>query len=115
MTTYKIKRIYEPITANDGYRVLVDRLWSRGISKARAQLDEWAKDIAPTNELRQWFGHDLEKFAEFALRYTEELDANSVAATLKQQWQEHPVVTLLYSAKDIEHNQAAVLQQWLER
>ena len=115
MTTYKIKRIYEPITANDGYRVLVDRLWSRGISKERAALDEWAKDIAPTNELRQWFGHDPEKFAEFASRYTEELDANSVAATLKQQWQEHPVVTLLYSAKDIEHNQAAVLQQWLER
>ena len=86
MTVYKIKRIYE-----------------------------WAKDIAPTNELRQWFGHDPEKFVGFMSRYTEELDASSVAATLKQQWQKHPVVTLLYSAKDIEHNQAVVLQQWLER
>ena len=115
MTVYKIKRIYESPTSDDGYRVLVDRLWPRGISKERAQLDEWAKDIAPTNELRQWFGHDLENFAEFASRYTEELDANFVAATFKQQWQKYPVVTLLYSAKDIEHNQAVVLQQWLER
>ena len=115
MTVYKIKRIYESPESDDGYRVLVDRLWPRGISKERAALDEWAKDIAPTNELRQWFGHDPEKFAEFVSRYTEELDANSVAVTLTQQWQEHPVVTLLYSAKDIEHNQAAVLQQWLER
>lgn len=115
MTVYKIKRIYESPESDDGYRVLVDRLWPRGISKERAALDEWAKDIAPTNELRQWFGHDPEKFAEFSSRYTEELDDNSVAATLKQQWQEYPVVTLLYSAKDIEHNQAAVLQQWLER
>ena len=115
MTVYKIKRIYESPESDDGYRVLVDRLWPRGISKERAALDEWAKEIAPTDELRQWFNHDPEKFAEFASRYTEELDANSVATTLKQQWQEHPVVTLLYSAKDIEHNQAAVLQQWLER
>ena len=111
----KIKRIYESPESDDGYRVLVDRLWPRGISKERAALDEWAKDIAPTNELRQWFGHDPEKFVGFMSRYTEELDASSVAATLKQQWQKHPVVTLLYSAKDIEHNQAVVLQQWLER
>ena len=75
MTVYKIKRIYESPESDDGYRVLVDRLWPRGISKERAALDEWAKDIAPTNELRQWFGHDPEKFAEFASRYTEELDA----------------------------------------
>ena len=115
MTVYKIKRIYESPESDDGYRVLVDRLWPRGISKERAALDEWAKEIAPTNELRQWFNHDPEKFAEFESRYTEELDTNSVAATLKQQWQIHPVVTLLYSAKDIEHNQAVVLQQWLER
>ena len=115
MTVYKIKRIYESPESDDGYRVLVDRLWPRGISKERTALDEWAKDIAPTNELRQWFGHDPEKFVGFMSRYTEELDASSVAATLKQQWQKHPVVTLLYSAKDIEHNQAVVLQQWLER
>ena len=86
MTVYKIKRIYESPESDDGYRVLVDRLWPRGISKERAALDEWAKDIAPTNELRQWFGHDPEKFVGFMSRYTEELDASSVTATLKQQW-----------------------------
>ncbi len=67
MTVYKIKRIYESPESDDGYRVLVDRLWPRGISKERAALDEWAKDIAPTNELRQWFGHDPEKFVGFML------------------------------------------------
>ena len=114
MTTYKITRIYESATPRDGYRVLVDRLWPRGISKEHAALDEWAKDIAPTDELRHWFHHDPEKFTEFSERYKKELDTNPAAAAAKNAWSNHPVVTLLYSAKDTEHNQAVVLKQWLE-
>ena len=115
MTIYKITRIYESATPRDGYRVLVDRLWPRGISKEHAALDEWARDIAPTDELRHWFHHDPEKFTEFSARYKKELDTNPAAAAAKNAWSNHPVVTLLYGAKDTEHNQAVVLKQWLER
>ena len=115
MTVYKIKRIYESPESDDGYRVLVDRLWPRGISKERAALDEWAKEIAPTNELRQWFNHDSEKFTEFSERYTKELDENPAAIKARNGWPNHPIVTLLYSAKDAEFNQAVVLKQWLEK
>ena len=114
MTVYKIKRIYESPESDDGYRVLVDRLWPRGIGKKRAALDEWAKEIAPTNELRQWFNHDPEKFTEFSERYRKELDENSAAIKARNDWPNHPIVTLLYSAKDAEFNQAVVLKQWLE-
>ena len=114
MTVYKIKRIYESPESDDGYRVLVDRLWPRGISKERAALDEWAKEIAPTNELRQWFNHDLEKFAEFSKRYVKELDENPATIKARNDWPSHSIVTLLYSAKDAEFNQAVVLKQWLE-
>ena len=114
MTVYKIKRIYESPESDDGYRVLVDRLWPRGISKERAALDEWAKEIAPTNELRQWFNPDPEKFTEFSERYTKELDENPAAIKARDDWTSHPIVTLLYSAKDAEFNQAVVLKQWLE-
>ena len=115
MTVYKIKRIYESPESDDGYRVLVDRLWPRGISKERAALDEWAKEIAPTNELRQWFNHDPEKFTEFSERYTKELDKNPAAIKARDDWPSHPIVTLLYSAKDADFNQAVVLKQWLEK
>ena len=115
MTVYKIKRIYESPESDDGYRVLVDRLWPRGISKERAALDEWAKEIAPTNELRQWFNHDPEKFTEFSERYRKELDENPAAIKARNDWTNHPIVTLLYSAKDAEFNQAVVLKQWLEK
>lgn len=114
MTIYKIKRIYESPESDDGYRVLVDRLWPRGISKKRGALDEWAKEIAPTNELRQWFNHDPEKFTEFSERYTKELDENPAAIKARNDWPNYPIVTLLYSAKDAEFNQAVVLKQWLE-
>lgn len=114
MTVYKIKRIYESPESDDGYRVLVDRLWPRGISKKRAALDEWVKEIAPTNELRQWFNHDPEKFTEFSERYRKELDENPAAIKARNDWPNHPIVTLLYSAKDAEFNQAVVLKQWLE-
>ena len=115
MTVYKIKRIYESPESDDGYRVLVDRLWPRGISKERAALDEWAKEIAPTNELRQWFNHDPEKFTEFSEHYTKELDENPSAIKARNDWPNYPIVTLLYSAKDAEFNQAVVLKQWLEK
>ena len=115
MTIYKITRIYESATPRDGYRVLVDRLWPRGISKEHAALDEWVKDIAPTDELRHWFHHDPEKFTEFSARYKNELDTNPAATAAKNAWSNHPVVMLLYGAKDTEHNQAVVLKQWLER
>ena len=104
MTVYKIKRIYESPESDDGYRVLVDRLWPRGISKERAALDEWAKEIAPTNELRQWFNHDPEKFTEFSERYRKELDENPAVIKARNDWTNHPTVTLLYSAKDVEFN-----------
>ena len=114
MTRYKIERIYESTASDDSYRVLVDRLWPRGISKERAALDEWNKEIAPTDELRKWFNHDPEKFPEFSRRYMKELDNNPVAAEAKNNWSKHSAVTLLYGAKDTEHNQAIVLKKWLE-
>ena len=114
MTRYKIERIYESTAPDDSYRVLVDRLWSRGISKERAALDEWNKEIAPTDELRKWFNHDPEKFPEFSCRYMKELDNNPTAAEAKNNWSKQSTVTLLYGAKDTEHNQAVVLKKWLE-
>ena len=114
MTKYKIERIYESTTSDDSYRVLVDRLWPRGISKERAALDEWNKEIAPTDELRKWFNHDPEKFPEFSRRYVKELDNNPAASEAKNNWNEQSAVILLYGAKDTEHNQAIVLKKWLE-
>lgn len=114
MTKYKIERIYEPTALDGSYRVLVDRLWPRGISKERAALDEWNKEIAPTDELRKWFNHGPEKFPEFSRRYMKELDNNPAAAEAKNNWSKQSAVTLLYGAKDTEHNQAIVLKKWLE-
>lgn len=114
MTRYKIERIYGSTASDNSYRVLVDRLWPRGISKERAALDEWNKEIAPTDELRKWFNHEPEKFLEFSRRYVKELDNNPAAAEAKNNWNEQSAVTLLYGAKDTEHNQAIVLKKWLE-
>ncbi len=114
MTTFRIKRIYEEPESNDGYRVLVDRLWPRGISKEKAALDEWCKDIAPSNELREWFGHDPSKYAEFKERYLQELAQNSELLAIISNWRAHQQVTLLFGAKDAEHNQAEVLLEYLQ-
>ena len=114
MTTFRIKRIYEEPESNDGYRVLVDRLWPRGISKEKAALDEWCKDIAPSNELREWFGHDPSKYAEFKERYLQELAQNSEFPAIISNWHAHQQVTLLFGAKDAEHNQAEVLLEYLQ-
>jgi len=108
----RIKRVYDEAEAGDGYRVLIDRLWPRGISKDNARLDEWARDLAPSNELRKWFGHEPERFAEFRRRYREELDANPATEALLDAAGDAPVL-LLYDAKDTEHNQAVVLADWL--
>jgi uncharacterized protein YeaO (DUF488 family) len=106
-----IKRIYEPVAKGDGYRVLVDRIWPRGVSKGEATLDEWLKDVAPSTALRQWFGHDPARWAEFQRRYRKELDGNPEArqalASLRKR---KGRVTLLYAARDEEHNNAVVLQ-----
>ncbi len=110
----KIKRIYEKADSGDGFRVLVDRLWPRGVSKEKAGLDLWLKDIGPTNNLRKWFGHKPEKFNEFCEKYLIELASNPAAHELKDLVKKHKTITLLYSAKDEEHNQAVVLRDFLE-
>lgn len=110
----KIKRVYEPIEETDGYRVLVDRLWPRGISKAKAQIDLWLKSVAPSNELRKWFDHDPERFAEFSEQYRAELTTSGALDELRTILKEHPTATLLYAAHDEEHNNAVVLQELLQ-
>lgn len=110
----KIKRAYAPVEETDGYRILVDRLWPRGISKEKAQIDLWLKSVAPSNELRKWFGHDPERFAEFSERYRAELTASGVLDELRAVLKEHPTATLLFAAHDEEHNNAVVLQHLLE-
>ncbi|WP_019203157.1 DUF488 domain-containing protein [Tsukamurella sp. 1534] len=112
MTIYT-KRIYEEAAAEDGYRVLVDRLWPRGVSKERAHLDLWDKQVAPSPGLREWFGHDPAKFDEFRDRYTEELTHNPAAEELERIVAQKGVVTLLYAARDPACQHASVLADYL--
>ncbi len=115
MGSVQIKRIYEPAKASDGFRVLVDRLWPRGISKERAALNLWMKDIAPSAELRRWFGHDPKRWKEFQTRYRAELkEHQSDLAELRAQIRKG-TVTLLFGARDVEHNEAVVLEKMLAR
>lgn len=109
-----IKRVYEDATSSDGLRILVDRLWPRGLRKDRLKLDLWLKDVAPSNELRKWFSHEPSKWEEFQSRYETELKDNS-AWNILQNLLTNSNLTLLYSAKDPEHNQALVLQQLLQK
>lgn len=111
----RAKRAYEPPEDGDGYRVLVDRLWPRGVSRDDARIDEWSKDVAPTTDLRKWFGHDADRFDAFRERYRAELDGSEALEHLRALVREHPVVTLVYGAKDGEHNQAVVLAEALQR
>jgi uncharacterized protein YeaO (DUF488 family) len=109
----RIKRVYEPAAKDDGARVLVDRVWPRGVTKEKAALDLWLKDIAPSTALRKWFGHDPARWDEFRQRYGKELDGNTEpVAQLKRMIAAGPV-TLLYSAHDAEHNQAVALLEYL--
>jgi len=109
-----IKRIYEDPSEDDGYRVLVDRLWPRGVSKEAAQLDEWNKEVAPSPELRKWFDHDPEKFEEFKKRYKGELTYKESELQQLIDRAEQDRVSLLYAAKDKIHNHAVVLQEFME-
>ncbi len=112
----KVKRVYETPKEADGFRILVDRLWPRGLNKERAKIDLWLKDVAPSNELRKWFSHDLERWTEFKSLYFEELDNNKtelVKFILKKT--EEGVVTLLYAAKNEEKNNAVALKEYIEK
>lgn len=113
MSTFRIKRVRDDAAKSDGKRVLVDRLWPRGLSKDKAELDDWMKDLAPSSELRTWFGHDPERFDEFATRFRAELDASEEATKAADDLTGRGTVTLLYDAKDKDHNNAVVLRDWL--
>jgi uncharacterized protein YeaO (DUF488 family) len=109
----EIKRVYAAPAATDGVRVLVDRLWPRGVSKSRAALDKWLPDVAPSEVLRKWFGHDARRWREFRRRYRAELRANGAAVEQLRQLAAKKRVTLLYGAKDEHCNNAAVLAEFL--
>lgn len=112
----QLKRVYEAPEESDGYRILTDRLWPRGISKEKAALDKWAKDMAPSPELRKWFGHDPEKYEEFRKKYRKELEENPAREdflNLVKDKLKEGRVSLLFGAKDKEHNQAVVLRDFL--
>lgn len=108
------KRIYENPAKQDGFRVLVDRIWPRGVSKEDAALDCWAKDLAPSTELRKWFDHDPDKWDDFKQRYRDELQENQELLDDLMQKAKSGPITLLFGARDQEHNQAIVLQEFLE-
>jgi uncharacterized protein YeaO (DUF488 family) len=111
----RLRRVYEPPSPEDGVRVLVDRLWPRGLSKAAASVDRWMKDIAPSAELRKWFGHDPERWPEFRQRYTAELRRQTGAVDELRELSRHGTVTLVFGARDEEHNDAVVLRDILLR
>jgi len=113
----RVRQVYDDPSPDDGARVLVDRLWPRGLAKDAAAVDEWAKDVAPSTALRRWYGHDPEKFAEFRRRYQAELTETGPAEALGRLWRlaRHAPVTLLTATKDIERSQAAVLAEQLRR
>ncbi|HLV71963.1 uncharacterized protein YeaO (DUF488 family) [Actinomadura hallensis] len=107
----RLRRVYEPVSDDDGTRILVDRVWPRGLSKDEAHLDGWEKDVAPSTELRKWYGHDPAKFEEFARRYEAELEEPERAAVLERLRDSagRGTLTLLTATRDVEHSQAAVL------
>lgn len=109
-----IQRAYDKPDRRDGFIVLVDRIWPRGIKKEALHHDLWLKDVAPSSGLRQWFNHDPKKFSEFSKRYREELESNPATNVLKKITREYKKIILLYSAKDEKHNQAVVLKNFLD-
>ena len=111
----KVKRVYEQPSSGDGQRVLVDRLWPRGLKKESAQLDAWLKDLAPSDALRKWFGHEAAKWTEFRRRYFEELEDQGEALDELRGLAAKGTVTLLYAAHDTEHNNAVALKDYLEK
>ena len=111
----RIKRAYEPAAPDDGARILVDRLWPRGLSKAHAEITLWLKEVAPTPALRKWFGHEPARWDEFGRRYRAELAANPQPVAKLAQYVRDGPVTLLYAARDEAHNHAVVLADYLRR
>lgn len=113
----RIRRAYDPPAPDDGCRVLVDRLWPRGLKRETAGVDHWLRELAPSNELRKWFGHDPERWDEFRRRYADELQSPAAAPALTELRgliAAHPVLTLVYGARDTTHNNAEALRLWLE-
>ncbi len=113
MTEIRTKRIYDPPARSDGERILVDRLWPRGLTREEAHVDIWMKEAGPSDELRRWYGHDPEKWPEFKRRYIAELRHNPTAAELRKTVAASKSVTLLFAAKDSLHNNAIVLRDFL--
>lgn len=111
----RLKRAYALVSADDGIRLLVDRVWPRGVNKQTIATQAWLKDIAPSTELRRWFGHVPERREEFHKRYARELDANPDAVAELRKWLKHGRVTLVYGARDTERNQAVALREYLLR
>lgn len=111
----KIKRVYEPVSRDDGFRILIDRLWPRGLSKERAHVDLWLKALAPSTELRKWFGHDPEKWSGFRKKYFAELDGHPDEVGQIRKLARRRRVTLVYGARDTAHNDAVALAEYLGR
>ncbi|WP_214226391.1 DUF488 domain-containing protein [Pedobacter sp. B4-66] len=109
----KIKRIYDSMLLEDGFRILIDRLWPRGLKKEDAHFDLWLKEIAPSTELRKWFNHEPEKWQEFKNKYFEELSTNKAVQLILEECEKNSLVTLLYAAHDHQFNHAVVLQNFL--
>ncbi|MDQ6901514.1 MAG: DUF488 domain-containing protein [Bacteroidota bacterium] len=110
----RIKRVYEPSESNDGFRILVDRLWPRGMNKEKAHIDIWLKEIAPSNDLRKWFNHEPGKWKEFVEKYHEELRRSEPVNEIMKLIKKHKIVTLLYAASDTKKNNALALQGFLQ-
>jgi uncharacterized protein YeaO (DUF488 family) len=115
VTEIRTKRVYEPVAPDDGFRVLVDRLWPRGLSKEEARLDLWAKEVAPSTGLRQWFGHEPEKWVEFQTRYEAELKERPAAVEPLLAMAARGRLTLLFGARETRYNQAIALRHQLEK
>ena len=110
----KVKRVYDDPSAEDGIRILVDRLWPRGLKKEAAKLDDWLKEIAPSDELRKWFGHDPDRWEEFKARYFHELERQNEAINKIREKASSSTITLLFAARDETHNNAVALREYLE-
>jgi uncharacterized protein YeaO (DUF488 family) len=110
----QIKRVYAEPGKSDGFRILVDRLWPRGLTKEKAKVDLWLKEVAPSNELRKWFAHDPKKWPEFQSRYLDELQSHNEQLQLLKEKSAHGPVSLLFAAKDEQHNEAVVLEKLLK-
>lgn len=113
MKTIRIKRAYDPASAEDGFRILVDRLWPRGLTKEKAAVDLWLKEIAPSTELRKWFDHDATKWEQFKSKYSKELSENPANLEIIRDHLKKQSITLLYAARDTAHNEAILLQEIL--